>query len=320
MLKKYTANTKPAIIPGRVVLILVVALVITGCAGTSRIRWPLTAGNPPEQHLLNPIPFFPQEKFQCGPAALAMALSWSGVQVTPRELKAEVYTPSRKGSLQSAMIAAARRRDRIAYLLPDPEALIDEVAAGHPVIVLQNLGLSWYPVWHYAVVVGMDLAKDNVILHSGKRRCKLLAVEVFERTWARSGFWGLLVLPPSKLPATARADDYLQAVSNLERLGKYKTAAQAYQTALSRWPNNLAAYMGLGVCRYELGQLKSAEAVFREAAVRFPHDGAPYNNLAQVLMDQGRKAEALDAVKKAIERGGPLKAQFEDTLREIRRQ
>jgi Flp pilus assembly protein TadD len=66
--------------------------------------------------------------------------------------------------------------------------------------------------------------------------------------------------------------------------------------------------------------LKSAEAVFREAAAKFPKDGAPYNNLAQVLMDQGRKADALEAVEKAIERGGPLKARFEDTLREIRRQ
>jgi hypothetical protein len=318
--KKRTDRAKQPIIPARFIPILVLALVLTGCAGTSRIRWPLTAGSPPQQHLLNPIPFFSQKKYQCGPATLAMALDWSGIKVTPGDLKPEVYTPSRKGSLQSAMIAAARRHDRIAYLLPDPQALIDEVVAGHPVIVLQNLGLSWYPVWHYAVVVGLDLAKDNVILHSGEKRCKQLAVEVFARTWARSDFWGLVVLPPSTLPASARADDYLQAVSDLERLGKYKTAAEAYRTALSRWPNNLAAYMGLGVCRYRLGRLKSAEAVFREAAARFPKDGAPYNNLAQVLMDQGRKAEALEAVKKAIECGGPLKARFEDTLREIRRQ
>jgi hypothetical protein len=301
-------------------LILALALVLTGCAGTSRIRWPLTAGNPPEQHLLNPIPFFPQKRYQCGPASLAMALKWSGIQVTPSELKPEVYTPSRKGSLQSAMIAATRRNNRVAYLLPDPQDLIGEVVAGHPVIVLQNLGLSWYPVWHYAVVVGLDLSKDNVILHSGKTRCKQLAVEVFEHTWARSGFWGLLVLPPSELPATARANDYLQAVSDLERMGKYKTAADAYRTALSRWPDSLAAYIGLGVCRYKLGQLNLAEKIFREATVKFPHAGAPYNNLAQVLMDQGKKTEALAAVRKAIACGGPLKARFEDTLREIRRQ
>jgi Tetratricopeptide repeat len=316
--KKRTASPKRPIIAGRFALILVVTLVLAACTATSRIRWPLTAGNPPQQHLLNPIPFFPQEKYQCGPAALAMALTWSGIRVTPRDLKAEVFTPSRKGSLQSAMIAATRRHDRIAYLLPGPGALIDEVAAGHAVIVLQNLGLSWYPVWHYAVVVGLDLVRDNVILHSGKKRGKQLAVEVFEHTWARSDFWGLLVLPPSQLPAVARANDYLQAVSDLERLGRYKTAADAYRTALNRWPDSLAAYIGLGGCDYELGQLKSAEAVFREATHKFPHAGAAYNDLAQVLMDQGRKAEALDAAKKAIECGGPLKARFEDTLREIR--
>jgi hypothetical protein len=310
-------TTRKPVFSGRIILVLALALVVAGCAGASRIGWPEAAGNPPEPFLRNSIPFYPQEKFQCGPAALAMALTWSGIRITPDDLRPEVFTPSRKGSLQSAMIAAARRHGRIAYLLTAPNALVDEVAAGHPVIVLQNLGLSWWPVWHYAVVVGLDLARGNVILNSGKRRGKLLAVEVFERTWARSDFWGLLVLPPSQLPATAGEADYLQAVSDLERLGNYKVAGEAYQTALRRWPDSLAATMGLGVCKYASGQLKSAETVFREAIGKFPHSGVPFNNLAQVLMDQGKKTEALDAVMKAIERGGPLKARFESTLEEI---
>jgi hypothetical protein len=31
-----------------------------------------------------------------------------------------------------------------------------EVAAGNPVLVLQNLSFAWAPVWHYAVVMGYD--------------------------------------------------------------------------------------------------------------------------------------------------------------------
>lgn len=299
---------------------LALVLTIAGCAGTERIRWPATMPPSPDRHLLVDVPFFHQEAYQCGPATLAMTMAWSGIHVSPESLASAVFTPSQKGSLQSAMISAVRRYDRIAFLLPGPEALVDEITAGHPVIVLQNLGLSWYPVWHYAVVIGFDAAAGKMILHSGKTAQKMVAVKTFERTWARSDFWGLLVLPPSELPAVAEEMDYLRAVSHLERLSRWETAARGYQTALSRWPDSLPAIVGLGVSLYQDGDLKAAEAVFRGATLKFPDEGILFNNLAQVLIDQGRKTEALDAVNRAVERGGPLKAHFENTLDEIRNQ
>ncbi len=217
------------------------------------------------------------------------------------------------------MIAAARRHDRIVYRLSDPKSLSDEIAAGHPVLVLQNLGLSWYPVWHYAVVIGLDFTDDTVIMHSGTASHKQISLKTFEYTWARSNYWGLLVLPPSKLPAVASEENYLRAVGHLERLGRWDIAAGGYQSALHRWPESLPATIGLGMCRYAQGNLKTAEAIFRDAILKFPDEGVLFNNLAQVLIDQGRKSEALDAVMRAIQLGGPLKAHFENTLEEIRK-
>ncbi|WP_155321420.1 PA2778 family cysteine peptidase [Desulfosarcina ovata] len=301
-------------------LILLPILAMTGCTGPAGFRrsdLPL-ADSP--RYLLDSVPFFPQKVYQCGPAALAMALSWSGVHLSPDDLTPEVFTLSKKGSLQSAMIAAVRRHDRIAWLLPAPDALLDELRAGNPVIVLQNLGLAWYPVWHYAVVIGLDLEKGNVILHSGVTQEKHVALERFNRTWRRGDYWGLVVLPPSRLPDRAEEADYLRAVGPLERLKKWTVAARAYRSALARWPGSLAARLGLGACLYESGDLEAAEAVFRETTVNFPHDGAAFNNLAQVLMDQGRADDALEAIRHAIQLGGPLTPQFEETLREIRRQ
>ncbi len=305
---------------GSFILSLALVLAVAACAGRAGIRWPIRAMDRPESYLLNAVPYFPQQAFQCGPAALAMALAWSGVGVSPQALVADVFTPSRQGSLQSAIIAGARRHGRVAYLLSEPEALIDEVAAGHPVVVLQNLGLAWYPVWHYAVVVGLDLAKGNVILHSGATPQKQLSFTTFEHTWARSDFWGLLVLPASRLPAVCNETDYLVALSNLERSGRWETAAEGYQTALNRWPDSLPATVGLGVCLYRTGDLQAAETVFRDAILKFVAEGVLFNNLAQVLMEQGRKTEALEAAMQAIECGGPLKAHFEKTLEEIRSQ
>ena len=274
----------------------------------------------PDHYLLTTVPFFPQDAFQCGPAALAMLLAWSGDPVPPQALTQTVFTPSLAGSLQSALIAAARRHDRIAYLLPDARLLLNEIAAGHPVIVLQNLGLRWYPVWHYAVVIGVDVHDEAVILHSGTTPHKRMAWKPFARTWARSGFWALLVLPPTELPATAGEADYLTAVGHLERLGRWSAAAQGYQTALRRWPHSLAATVGLGGCFYQAGNLDAAETVLRAATVTFPDQGVVFNNLAQVLNDRGHKDAAVQAARKAVELGGPLKTQFQDTLESIRRQ
>ncbi len=303
---------------GRFTLILALALTIAGCAGPAVVWRSDAVDDSLDPYLLTTVPFFAQKAYQCGPAALAMVLGWSGVRVSPQEAAPDVFTPSRKGSLQSAMIAAARRHDRIAFLLADPKILIDEIADGHPVIVLQNLGFSWYPVWHYAVVVGLDAEGGTVTLHSGTTPFRRISLKTFEHTWARSNFWGLLVLPPSRLPAVTTEAACLLAVGQLERMGRWETAAQGYQSVLIRWPDSLPAFMGLGVCRYEGGDLKSAEAVFRAATLKFPREGVPFNNLAQVLVDQGKKTEALDAVMRAIQCGGPLKAHFESTLEEIR--
>jgi hypothetical protein len=44
------------------------------------------------------VPFEPQEELWCGPAALAMVLSWSGPKITQPELAPAVYTSGRAGS------------------------------------------------------------------------------------------------------------------------------------------------------------------------------------------------------------------------------
>ena len=178
-------------------------LIFNGCTTAPLKKWHLPSGATPVKHELDTVPFYPQKEYQCGPASLAMALAWSGLRIDPDDLAPQVYTPSLKGSLQPAMITAARRHSRVAYPISGANALLQEIAAGHPVIVLQNLGLYWIPVWHYAVVIGYDLNQEVIILHSGITNRKTTALKTFENTWARSNHWGLLVLPPNQLPATA---------------------------------------------------------------------------------------------------------------------
>lgn len=297
--------------------IVLTALILSGCAVWQRGDWPQDlAGTPPQREIVS-VPFFPQDEYQCGPAALAMVLAWSGLDVKPAELTEKVYTASLQGSLQPAMIAGARRSGRLAYVISGTETLIREIAAGHPVIVLQNLGLSWIPVWHYAVAVGYDTPRDEVILHSGLDARQRLSMPVFQNTWARAGDWGLLVLPPGELPATATEGRFVEAVLGLEKAKQPAAAVQGYRAALNHWPQNLPAVMGLGNSYYALGDLKNSEAAFRQATESHPHEGAAFNNLAHVLLAQGRRQDALDAARQAVALGGPHQSVFRKTLEEI---
>lgn len=266
---------------------------------------------------LQRVPFYPQEAYQCGPAALAMAFGWSGLRIDPKALISEVYTPNRRGSLQSALVSAARRHGRVAYPISGMDALLTEVAAGHPVIVLQNLGLAWYPIWHYAVVIGYDLPQGVIILHSGRTARERLSFRTFKNTWARGDSWGLLVLQPTELPATVQEETYLEAVLGLETAGQWRAAVAGYETALARWPKNLGALMGLGNSLHALDELAAAEAAFRKACRLHPTSSPAFNNLAQVLSEQGRREEALEAARRAVALGGSASATFRKTLEEI---
>ena len=294
-------------------------LTLSGCAGlfpqTAQLSQGLPAGLP-EQVELATVPFFPQKEYQCGPAALATALVASGVKVTPEELVPQVYLPSRKGSLQVEMLAAARRHGLVSYqLAPRFEDLLRELAAGTPVIVLQNLALG--EGWHYAVAVGYDYANGKLLLRSGETERQVMAFGVHEAFWKRSGYWAMVAVPPERIPATADEGRWLAAIAALERAGGAAAARTAYNAFLERWPGNVGASIGLANTLHAAGELKQAESVLRAAERSEPGSAIVLNNLAQTLSDQGRDDEALPFIERAAALGGPHAAAIAETRRAI---
>lgn len=295
--------------------LLLLLLISGGCSLHSGVLPP--APGQSERVDIREVPFYPQEEYLCGPAALAMALTWSGQLTAPDDLVDSVYTPGKKGSFQSEMVSAARRQGRIAYPFKGQEQLVAELAAGNPAVVLQNLALSWFPQWHYAVAVGYDRPANEVILNTGVHERRRESFRVFENTWGRSEFWGLLVLPPDRLPAMAEEGAWLKAAVGLERAKAVAEAHTAYVTAANRWPQSHDAWMGVGNTAYALGDMAASEAAFRRATGIRPDDGIAFNNLAHVLAESGRRDEAVDAAKKAIAIGGPQLDVFRRTLSEV---
>lgn len=293
---------------------------LAGCAQLVPQTMGLRTGWPegvPQHVELTAVPFFPQDEYQCGPAALATVLSQSGVAITPEALVNQVYVPARKGSLQLEMLAAPRRYGRVSYALaPRYSDLLREVAAGNPVIVLQDVGYV-FTQWHYAVVNGFDYSSGTVFLRSGKVARQEMPFTYFERTWIKSGYWAMVTMPPDRVPVTATEDGWMAAVLAMARVDKGDAATKAYAAALKRWPDNLAAAIGLANQHHARGALAEAAAVLREARMRHPQSVIVMNNLAQTLSDQGRHAEALAQIDKAADPASPFAAEVRSTRQMI---
>jgi tetratricopeptide (TPR) repeat protein len=299
-------------------LLAVVLLALSGCASipTPEYGRGLPPSRPDQLELVN-VPFFPQEDYQCGPAALATVLQNAGIARTPEQLVEQVYLPQRQGSLQVELLGASRRAGAVPYVLrKHPDDLLREVAAGHPVVVLQNVGWALRPQWHYAVVVGYDLAQKTVTLRSGTVRRLVMSFDAFDRTWAPAERWAFVALPPDRLPATANEPDYVAAAAAFERVAP-APGLRAYQTALGAWPKNLFARLALGNAAYHQRQLPRAGAEYRQATVDHPQSGDAWNNLAQVLFEQGQSSEAVQAARRAVAIGGPRMAAYAATLAAI---
>lgn len=247
-----------------------------------------------------------------------MALGAAGFNVQPDALVSQVYLPAREGSLQVEMLASARRNGAFGVTIaPRMDALLTEVAAGNPVLVLQNLSLPMIPRWHYAVVIGYDLARGDIILRSGTTQRMVMSMSTFEHTWARSKYWGMVALAPGRLPVTTDEATVLDALVGFEKNGKASEVQKTYVAAAQRWPGNAALLIGLGNTAYTAGDRAGSADAFRRATEHDPKNAAALNNLAMVLMELGRLPEARKAAEQAVALGGPWREQAQATLKSI---
>lgn len=310
----------PALRRARRFLLGAAVFVLAGCSTLEplipqtvglRSDWPAGVARQVE---LTQVPFYPQDEYQCGPAALATAMTYSGKRTLPEALVDDVWLPSRRGSLQLEMLATPRRHGRVSYRLePRYTDLLREVAAGNPVVVLQDVG-PLFTQWHYAVVNGFDHETGTIMLRSGLQQRQLMSFTAFERSWIPGNYWAMVVTPPDRIPATATEPRWLEALLGLARGGNPEATVQGYAAALKRWPDSLPAAIGLANHLHTRGSLDEAAGVLRTAMQRHPKSIIVVNNLAQTLSDQGRHREALALIQQANDPQSP----FADEVRATR--
>lgn len=172
-------------------LLLLLSLALTACA---------TAGKAPQgAKVIEGVPFYPQEDYECGPSALATVLSYhrlkgGGPAVTPDEVAEKIYSPTARGALgldlarcaEGMGFSAEEKRGSVGAL----RALVDE---GTPPIILVDYGISFYQVNHFMAVTGYT--DDGIIVNSGNRQGVVIENDALARIWKKTGYWTLVVRP-----------------------------------------------------------------------------------------------------------------------------
>lgn len=176
-------------------LILLAAL--AGCSGTGReavissIRSGQGAGA-----IIEGVPFFPQDRYDCGPSALASVISFYGAAADLNEIRGRVYNERLRGTLPLDMLSYAKERGFEArYYKGGLDDLRQAIKKGEPLILFLNLGYDFYPVGHYIVAVGVSDKEGAVLAHSGTEQEKAYSFHELEAAWSKTGYSTLLIRP-----------------------------------------------------------------------------------------------------------------------------
>lgn len=277
---------------------LIAFLGVLGMLGGCQSRAPLPDMASSEQQVED-VPFFPQEDYQCGPAALATVLGHAGVPVSDSELVDEVWLPSRQGSLAMELVAAARARERLVYPVNTSEALFASLDAGLPVLVMQNLALPRWPQWHFAVVTGYREDGRSVILNTDTREAHAQAWNRFVRTWARADRQGWILPAPGTLPTFAEPLATVQALQDLSGSAGHTAAAAYWPAAAERWPDHYLVQFGYGNHLWQRQDKAAAISAWQAATEARPGAFAPWHNLALAYAGQGCEDASQDALMAA---------------------
>jgi ABC-type bacteriocin/lantibiotic exporter with double-glycine peptidase domain len=183
MMKKGPVKAGPARIS------FLIFFLLFSCAGPSpslKIK-----GN----RIVEGVPFYPQEEYQCGPASLAGVLNYYGLGVTPADIAAEIFSRHARGTLDMDMVFYAQKRGMKAEQYSGSvEDLRHNIDSRKPLIVLIDQGFWVYQKSHFMVVVGYG--ENSILVNSGKEEHQLLSLDSFSKTWERTKFWTLRITPP----------------------------------------------------------------------------------------------------------------------------
>ena len=150
-------------------LLFATCLGLSACSGPTALQQALRPL--PERVELTEVPAFPERAYQGAPTALASLLVQQGVDTSPGLQAKALQLPEAEARLQQNMLAQVNSHGLLVYpLQPSLPALLEQVAAGLPVLLRFNEGMAWVDMPRYAVLVGYDREEQTLLLRAGNSR------------------------------------------------------------------------------------------------------------------------------------------------------
>lgn len=250
----------------------------------------------------------------CGAGALSAVLQHYGDPVSMKEWDDKL--PKTRGGVMSIdLVLAARERGFDARLVTGDASLVEaELRDGRPVIlmlqVIQAPGKS-YDFFHYIVIDGFDPVRNLFRTQFGDGRSRWAPIDRIVPAWKQTKYATVLIHPGDP------NSQLLRTAVQLEEQGKYGLAAQSYREILQKDPHNILAWTNLGNTEMQAGRGAAAEDAFKKALEIDPNAADTLNNLAWLLYQEHRAAEAETFARRAVHATAPDAWTRLDTLARI---
>ncbi len=273
------------------------------------------AAGAPERSALLDVPYVSQTPELCGGAAVAMVLRYWGERDVFAQDFAPLVSAADGGIVTEALVSAVRDRGWEAHLVPggdDPsrDSILAELDRGRPLIALIAVAPRTY---HYVVVVGGT--DQDVILHDPARApYQLIEWSDFDRAWAATGRWALLVLPPvgfragkttpvvgpsataaGSEPARTPCTPLVEHAVQLARNGDAGGAEQGFTAAMGLCPTDPEAWRELAGLRFLASRWPEAQALAAVAVRLAPGDEYAWQLLGTSAYLMNEPMRALEA-------------------------
>jgi len=269
---------------------LLALALLPGCVSLA----PRSRAPGPDARVVPGVPAGRFEDDRCGPGSLALVLGAHGDAVSDRELDAALPRAPGGGVLSVDLLIVARQRGFDAALVAGTaEDLENEIRSGRPAILMLRLldaPGTRRDVYHYVVADGSDTSRRLFRLHFGDGKVRWTGLETIEKGWKASGHALLLVWPRDDTDSTLR-----QAVA-LEKEGRVEEAVALYRRVLVVRPRSVRAWVDLGNAEAGRGEREGAQEAYRRALAVSPDDVDALNNLAWLLLEEGKHLEEAEAL------------------------
>ncbi len=174
--------------PSALFSIFLISISLFACVSTHSIA---SSGH---DHVISGVPFYPQERNRCGPAALAGVMNFWDVKVSPSEIANEIYSDSAKGTLNIDMLVYPQKRGlRAQQYSGNTEDLKKKIDGGFPVIILVDYGFWVMEAGHFMVVTGYN--DQGFFVNSERKRQQFISEKDLLKIWKKVDFCTLLIRP-----------------------------------------------------------------------------------------------------------------------------